>query len=123
MAAKSKILVIDDDTSTLEIIFLVLHNAGFEVTIDSKADLGFLDKGDLPDLIIIDNNLGGRSGGEICKQLKENIYVKHIPVILTSAMEDLEQLALEATADDFLSKPFDMKSLFEKIALHSPQNN
>ena len=72
-------------------------------------------------LIIIDNNLGGRSGGEICKQLKQNTSVKHIPVILTSAMEDLEQLAKEATADDFLNKPFDMKSLFEKIALHSPQ--
>ena len=63
MAIKSKILVIDDDISTLEIIYRVLHNAGFDVIIDTKANLDFLNKGNLPDLIIIDNNLGGRSGG------------------------------------------------------------
>ena len=119
MEARSKILVIDDDDSTLEIIFIVLHNAGFDVTIDSKAELLFLKNGNLPDLIIIDNNLGGISGSEICKQLKGIPRVSHIPVILTSAMEDLEQLALDAQADGYLSKPFDMKSLFEKIAMHS----
>lgn len=119
MEAKPKILVVDDDASTLEIIFLVLSNAGFDVTIDSKAELLFLNSGDLPDLIIIDNNLGGKSGSEICKQLKGIQHVRHIPVILTSAMEDVQQLAAEAMADDFLSKPFEMKSLFEKIAIFS----
>ena len=119
MEAKSKILVIDDDASTLEIIFIVLQNAGFEVTLDSKAELLFLNNGNLPDLIIIDNNLGGLSGGEICKNLKGIPRLSHIPVILTSAMEDIEQLAADAQADGYLSKPFDIKSLFEKIAMHS----
>lgn len=115
MNGQSKILVIDDDASTLEIIYLVLGSAGYQVETENNTNLMFLENGDFPDLIVLDNNLGPRTGSEICRDLKVNDQVKHIPVILISAMENLPDLAIEAHADDFLLKPFGIQVLLEKI--------
>jgi DNA-binding response OmpR family regulator len=115
MPEKPKILVVDDDTSTLEIILMVLANAGYTVVIDSKAELNFLKDGSPPDLILLDNNLGDRTGVEICKELKQLEKTMHIPVIMVSAMEEVSKLASDACADDYLSKPFGIQPLLLKI--------
>jgi DNA-binding response OmpR family regulator len=115
MSEKPKILVVDDDTSTLQIILIVLANAGYNVVLDNKAELSFLKDGNYPDLILLDNNLGERTGLEICKELKEHKVTTHIPIIIISAMEDVRQMATDANADDFLPKPFGIKPLLTKI--------
>ncbi len=115
MTTQARILIIDDDTSTLEIILKVLKSAGFEGSTENDCRLSFLKKNILPDLILLDNNLGEITGCELCKQIKKMDHVKHIPIILISAMEDTPRFAREANADDYLMKPFGIQPLLQKI--------
>lgn len=121
MTTQARILIIDDDTSTLEIIVKVLETAGFEGIVENDCRLSFLQKNILPDLILLDNNLGEITGCELCKQIKKMDHVKHIPIILISAMEDIPRFAVEACADGFLMKPFGIQPLLEKIKQLLPE--
>ena len=121
MTTQARILIIDDDTSTLEIIVKVLESAGFEGIVENDCRLSFLHKNILPDLILLDNNLGEITGCELCKQIKKMDHVKHIPIILISAMEDIPRFAVEARADGFLMKPFGIQPLLEKIKQLLPE--
>lgn len=115
MTEKKTILVIDDDVSTLQILLLILQNAGYNVESASDHNLKFLQTKNYPDLIILDNNLGFKSGSEICKELKNNNETKHIPVVMISAIDNIRQLANEACADGFISKPFGIQQMLDKI--------
>lgn len=110
-----RILVIDDDNSTREILALVLQNAGYEVQVseDNFLDLKMIDC--LPDLIILDYNLGQKKGSEICKELKAGLETSHIRIILISAMDNIKHLAADSCADDYIAKPFGIQLLLEKI--------
>lgn len=114
-------MIIDDDICTLEIIVIVLNNAGFEASVENDCRLSFLQKEKLPDLILLDNNLGEKTGCELCKDFKKMERVKNIPVILISAMEDLPRLAKDACADDHLKKPFGIQPLLQKIKQLLPE--
>ena len=61
---------------------------------------------DLPDLLLLDIWMSGTDGLDICKQLKQNTATQHIPIVLLSASREIEKSALDAGANDFLSKPF-----------------
>jgi DNA-binding response OmpR family regulator len=115
MDKKTNILVIDDDHSTLEILLLILQNAGYEVDIAANGDLTFLQTGKFPDLILLDNNLGKKDGADICRELKNAAETHHIPIILISAMDNIKTIAAEACADDFIAKPFGIQLMLEKI--------
>ena len=116
MQKRSKILVVDDDHSTLEILLLILQNAGYTVEVANNGNHTLLIDGTYPDLIILDNNLGGKNGSDICKELKAGEHTQHIPVILISAMDNLKTIAMDACADDHILKPFSMQLLLEKIS-------
>jgi DNA-binding response OmpR family regulator len=64
-----------------------------------------------PDVILLDNWLGGVKGSELCKMIKASKEHSHIPVILVSAIDDLEEVASECDADAYLSKPFELSEL------------
>lgn len=115
MEKKYNILVVDDNIGTIEIISMILHNEGYDVTADPTAELAFLSTGKNPDLILLDNQVGEKSGTLICRQLKQEERTSKIPVILFSGMDNLKELANDACADDHLAKPFCVKELFEKI--------
>jgi len=63
--------------------------------------------------------MAGAHGGEICKQLKNQSFTKHIPIILISANKDIEAIARDAGADDFISKPFNMNPFLLKVAQYA----
>ena len=115
MTKRTHILVIDDDNSTLEILMLILQNAGYTVDIASDHHLEFLITKNFPDLILLDNNLGKKNGSEICRELKASGETKHIPIILISAMDDIKHIARDACADGFIAKPFSIQQMIEKI--------
>ncbi|HEX8376991.1 MAG TPA: response regulator [Pedobacter sp.] len=106
-----KILVIDDDADILEFITITLDWEGFEVI----PRTGFPVLSELeaikPNLILMDNWLNGTRGSDLCKTIKENEGLRHIPVILLSAVNDLEKLAHECGANAYLAKPFDLIEL------------
>lgn len=114
--SKEKILVIDDNPEILEIITLVLADKGYELISSEPSDI--LTKLNIirPDLIMIDNSLGEVSGSEICKELKKNNSLNHIPVILCSAVDDLEKLSIACNADTFQVKPFNLTELDEVVS-------
>ena len=115
MDKKNNILIIDDDGSIIDIISIILTNAGYNVITDKTGSLDFLQTSTHPDLILLDNYLENKNGSDICRLLKKNDLTKNIPVILISGKEGLYETAESACADDFLSKPFSIQNLLYKI--------
>ena len=114
---RKKILVVDDEPDILEFLQVILEEEGYFVLISQKAEyLEQLHNGGLPDLILLDVLLSGKDGREIVKYLKHQEETKHIPVIMFSAHPSAEQTALEAGAEDFIAKPFEIDDLLARVA-------
>jgi two-component system phosphate regulon response regulator PhoB len=110
-----KIVVIEDDNDILDLIQYILEDEGYQVlpakqtgNIDTIAE-------HQPDLILLDDRLPGEYGNILCSRIKSNPGTKHIPVVLVSAARDLERVAFNCKADDFLPKPFDLKDLLNLV--------
>ena len=116
---KKKVLVADDDPAILEVITLILEDAGYEVKTTVNGHTEKFAEKYLPDLILLDIWMVGMDGRNICKSLKAEKLTKHIPVIMISANKDTEKIAKEAGADGFLAKPFDMKDLLSTVAAYT----
>ena len=120
-----RVLVVDDNIDILQIVKIILENYGFEVAVTAKGEETF-SKTDTfnPQLILMDVFLSsGFDGREICKTLKSNSLTKDIPVILFSAQIKMEDAFKNWGADDFISKPFEVKELISKIKSHLPDLN
>lgn len=117
MSATKTILVADDDAGLIDATSMMLYMANYEVIStpfgDSVPQLAKV----LPHLIILDISMGKTDGREICKILKKDPFTKDIPVLMLSVRKDNEQSALEAGADHFLEKPFNMDVLLQTIDL------
>lgn len=117
----SLILVVDDTATNLEIISIVLTNAGFEVTtaIDGQKALNQVQHRQ-PDLILLDVMMPGIDGFETCKRLKENLATSDIPVIFMTAIVDTESKVkgLSLGAVDYIIKPFQQEEVLARIRTH-----
>lgn len=110
-----RIIVADDDPSILDVIKLILEDEGYEVeTVLNGGTLLKLNK-ELPDLLLLDIWMSGHDGRDICRKLKKQNSTKHIPIILVSANRDVKKFAMEAGADGFIAKPFDIDHLIEIV--------
>ena len=111
------ILVIDDDESILEAVKLMLEVAGYGV--DTLTKNGQLLKKRLakgfPNLILLDVLLSGFDGRHIAKELKTNKKTTAIPLIMMSAHPHADRTCLEAGADAFIAKPFDIDDLLGMV--------
>lgn len=117
MRSKQKnILVVDDEPDILEFLQVIMKDEGYDVTIIDKGEyLEKLNSGGLPDLILLDMLLSGKDGREIVKHFKSQEKTRHIPIIMFSAHPSAEETARRAGADDFVSKPFDIDVLLNKM--------
>lgn len=112
----SKILVIDDDLDILSVMEVLLSMKGFDVEVTAKGENTFPKIDSFkPDLILLDVLISGHDGRIICKQLKANDETRHIPVIMFSAHPGAAATIAEYGADDFISKPFDVNNLINKV--------
>ena len=114
----ANILVIDDDTEFLDMISLLLQRDGHQTILSADGTDG-LDKAlnDPPDLAIIDVMMPGVTGYEICRDLRSNPGTVGVPIlILTARGQEVDrQAALEAGADEHMSKPVTMAELSERV--------
>jgi CheY-like chemotaxis protein len=113
----TKILIIDDNEAILDATRSLLEYLGF--TIDTSTDPKYLDSlaTDLPDIILLDILLVNADGREVCKQIKLNKTIKHIPVILLSAQSDDEvrEGAAACGAQGYILKPFKIETMIAVI--------
>ena len=112
---RGKILVADDDPGIVDALQLVLEEANYEVQTTTDGNTVKKVDAQLPDVILLDIWMSGEDGRDICKLLKSRNDTKRIPIIMISATSDLAKSAKAAGADDFLSKPFQMEHLLEKV--------
>ncbi|HEV8271868.1 MAG TPA: response regulator [Chitinophagaceae bacterium] len=115
LTMKRKILIADDDPGIRDIFNIILVKAGYDIEIKDDANEIFKNKFKIPDLFIVDRLLSGVDGLDVCRYLKSNEQTKNIPVVMVSASPDIGILAVKAGADDFVEKPFDLKSLLNVI--------
>jgi CheY-like chemotaxis protein len=113
---KKKIFIADDDRTVLDVLKMILDKAGYktETTLSGKTLLNNVP--DDSDLILLDVRMSGIDGLVICKHLKSMEATRNIPIIMVSAVPELETLAENAGADDFLEKPFNMSALLHIVA-------
>jgi len=108
-------LFIDDDKEILSLIPVILEDEKINVvTAESFDDLSKL-AGIRPDLIILDEWLGKKFGSSICREIKCNPVYHKVPVVLISALSNIEEIARSCNADGFIRKPFDISHLIEVI--------
>lgn len=110
-----RILVADDDKDIVAVLTMMLEDVGYEVKSTANGQTAKKVCDYLPDLLLLDNWMAGVDGRDICKYLKSQQLTKHIPIIMVSANQDIEKMAIEAGAEDFIAKPFDMDKLLEKV--------
>ena len=113
--SKKRILIADDDLAILDVLTLFLEDSGYEVEaiLDGTSIRDF--PNGVPDLLLLDIWLSGWSGRDICLTLKSQEATCKLPIILISANNEVEKIAQEAGADDFLAKPFDLDDVVKKI--------
>ena len=115
MAAKQKILIVDDDSNIAELISLYLTKECYETAIagDGESALSQLDSF-APNLILLDLMLPGIDGYQVCREVRTK---SNIPIIMLSAKGEIfdKVLGLELGADDYMEKPFDSKELVARV--------
>ena len=104
-----KVLIIEDEQDIVDIATMILEDEGYEVSSHCEyADFETKVNNAHADLVLLDLNLDGYHGKDICKYIKGNDQLKDTSVILMSANRDIEAIKEEAGADGFITKPFDL---------------
>lgn len=115
MAAKQKILIVDDDNNIAELISLYLTKECFDTRIvnDGEEAMIAFDQYN-PNLILLDLMLPGMDGYQVCREIRAK---SNTPIIMLSAKGEVfdKVLGLELGADDYILKPFDTKELVARV--------
>src|ERR1700723_447458 len=116
-----KIVLIEDDADLFALIRYNLEKEGFAFA-GSQTGKGALDlcRRERPDLVILDIMLPDSDGLEICKGLRNNSELAHVPVIfLTARASETDRIVgLELGANDYVVKPFFIRELIARIKIH-----
>jgi DNA-binding response OmpR family regulator len=113
-----KILIVDDEVDLVETVRFPLEMDGFNVLVSYNGE-DALNKArkESPDLIILDLMLPKLDGYKVCRLLKFDEKYKHIPILMLTAktQEKDKILGMETGADEYITKPFEMDELLEKV--------
>jgi DNA-binding response OmpR family regulator len=109
------VLIVDDDRDLVDVLTYILRREGYEVTAAFDGEQGWtrFQEGE-PELVILDANMPGLDGMEVCKRIRE---VSKTPVIMLTARTDEADVvhALGLGADDYITKPFSPRQLVARV--------
>lgn len=113
-----KILVIEDDASTMRLVGYILEQEGYEVITATDGLEGLRKAQDEhPDLVLLDIMLPGLDGYEVCYQLRQKPETTVLPILMLSAKgrQHDKDIGLKVGADDYLVKPADGSEIVARV--------
>ena len=116
-----KILLVDDEVDLVETVRFPLEMEGFTVLVSYDGEDALKQaRNESPDLILLDIMLPKLDGYKVCRLLKLDERYKHIPILMLSArtQERDKIIGMEIGADEYITKPFEMDELVEKVKSH-----
>lgn len=112
------ILVADDDPLIQEVLQTKLEKSGYRVksALDGEETLASIQQ-EIPDLLILDIKMPGVDGLEICRRLKAEEKTRALPILMLTAYGGVDHIVkgLEAGADDYVTKPFQMEEVMMRV--------
>ncbi len=115
------IMIVDDTPQNLRLLSELLGAKGYRVRPVPNGALALRAAGaEPPDLILLDINMPGMSGFEVCRRLKGTAGLRDIPVLFISALNDTQDklLAFEAGGQDYITKPFQFEEVLARVNTH-----
>jgi two-component system phosphate regulon response regulator PhoB len=116
--AKTKVLVIEDDRSLAEVLSYNLKVAGYEVIVATDGQDGLLKaQTRSPDIVVLDLMLPVIDGLDVCRRLRSGAATKDLLIVMLTAKaeESDELIGFSLGADDYVTKPYSVKVLLERI--------
>ncbi|HPT21793.1 MAG TPA: response regulator [Bacteroidales bacterium] len=115
------ILIVDDNPQNLEVLGKILHDNNYDVefAMSGEAAMEWIEN-KLFDLILLDINMPGISGFEVCVKIRLNPALDRVPVFFVSAENDRKSIlkGFEYGAQDYITKPFDSRELLMRVKTH-----
>lgn len=112
---KKQILYVEDDGDMLEVVAEFMKFEDYQVITDSGKSIEKKLKQYPIGLILLDENLNWGWGSDLCRSLKANTETAAIPVVLISAIQNIDQIAEHCGADTYIRKPFDIYDVIDVV--------
>lgn len=110
-----RILIIENDQDIRQIVAFILQEQGFDTfSIPEPEDISEL-MNFHADVILLDEFINSQPGHRLCLKIKQIPSLAATPVIILSTANDIELIASECQANDYISKPFDVEFMVEKV--------
>ncbi|MCX2430134.1 MULTISPECIES: response regulator [unclassified Pedobacter] len=116
MSENKTILICDDDEGILDMLEMVFEDSPYTIIAEQNSlnIKGIIEK-QSPDLVVLDLWMPVLSGDQVLKMLRKNPKTEEIPVIIISASREGKQIAANAGATGYISKPFDFEELMTMV--------
>ncbi|NLE92144.1 MAG: response regulator [Elusimicrobia bacterium] len=117
---RPRVLLVDDDPDILDVLEITLSEDNYDISKARDGEEALKVIRSRPfDLIILDHNMPKMTGREVCAEIKKDILLRHIPVLMVTGKGEVHDkvCGLEAGADDYIVKPFEPKELQARIRM------
>lgn len=113
---RTRVLLVDDEFSSAEVLALVLAGEGYDVTVaaDARQALDRLHEA-APQLLVLDFMLPGMNGADLAKAVREQERFRSVPVLMISGAPETALKAYKPSYDAFLRKPFGLEQLLRVL--------
>jgi len=125
MAKTPRILMADDETNILNLSGETLRQQGYEViTASNGSEAWERIISEKPDLVILDRQMPGMTGLEVCKKIRDTAELRSTPVIFLTGQDSKAEImeGYSEGASEYITKPFNMNELIETVAITLSKN-